>query len=376
MLNSKELNKIKPIGLYLHIPFCLKKCPYCAFYSVKFSETLIEQFVCSLIAEICSMKEKLNEEIAVDSIFFGGGTPTLLSGKQLEKILDCCFKNFKILNSAEISIEANPGTIDSVKAKLLKEMGFNRISLGVQSTSNEDLVFLKRLHDFERSKKAIECFKLAGFENISVDFMIGLPNQTEKVLNENVKFLKDFEIKHCSAYMLSIEEGTQFEKINLKNLPSEELVAKEFEQFVALLEKNGFKQYEISNFSKPTFECKHNFKYWEQGEFIGFGPGAHSFFNNQRFFYEPSVEKFLSKERRVKIVERMDSNLEWIALKMRTTKGLSKAELKQHGFWNANFEKKLQELIKLKFLSVENSVFKLTVKGMLILNSIYQFLLF
>ncbi|MFA5658748.1 MAG: radical SAM family heme chaperone HemW, partial [Oscillospiraceae bacterium] len=267
------------VGLYFHIPFCMRKCPYCDFYSLVFSEEMQDEFTAAVVRNILSCGGE-----SVDTIYFGGGTPSLLSAESYVKIFKAISDNFK-LESPEISLEANPGTIDYNKLKRLRELGFNRISFGVQSLSDNELSALGRIHTSAQAENAVILAKSAGFENISADIILGLIGQDENSLSSTIDRLCSLPVSHISAYMLKIEKNTPFNSPEIiRQLPDDEKTADIYLFAAEKLEKNGFLQYEISNFSKPGLECRHNLKYWRCEEYIGIGPSAHSYFNNKRYF--------------------------------------------------------------------------------------------
>lgn len=279
--------------IYVHIPFCRKKCNYCAFNSKVGNFFEIENYVDALILEI----KKRSDFEKVETIYFGGGTPSILKITQLEKIFSAIIKNFCVEKNSEITIEINPGTADKNFLRSLKEIGFNRLSIGVQSFDDKILKNLGRIHN---SKTALETIKIAKkfFENISIDLMYGLPNQTLKNLHEDLKIIPELDIQHISIYGLEIEEGTKFFELNqqnLLNLPSEEICSDMYDFITKKIPELGFERYEISNFAKKNFASRHNTGYWTGKNYFGFGAGSHSFIKNLRTSNICDVETYINK---------------------------------------------------------------------------------
>ena len=261
--------------IYVHIPFCRSKCNYCAFNSKVGGADEKNFYVDALIDEI----NFRGDFSAAETIYFGGGTPTTLTLNQLEKILRAIEKNFSVDERAEISVEANPGTVDENFLRGLKFLGFNRLSLGVQSFDDELLKILGRIHDSRTAKENILLAK-KFFSNVSVDLMYGLPNQTLEKLRRDVEALKNFDVEHVSIYGLEIEDGTKFFQLaraGKLNLPEENLCADMYDFITKNLPALGFKRYEVSNFAKENFFSRHNLGYWTGKKYFGFGAGAHSF---------------------------------------------------------------------------------------------------
>lgn len=279
------------IGLYIHAPFCAYKCPYCDFYSVRPDIDTVKKYTDSVISEIkryASFTDK-----TVDTVYFGGGTPTLME-KETVRILDAVIKYFKT-DLLEVTVEANPKAELYSLLKYYGSNGVNRISYGAQSAVDTELKALARSHSVNDISRSVEDAIKAGICNISLDMMIGIPLQNSESLQRTVDFYCSLPITHISGYMLKLEEGTHFFKISDKlNLPSDDLTAELYIQMIDFLNKNGFIQYEISNFAKSGFESVHNTKYWILDEYIGIGPSAHSFFNGKRFYYPRSLEDFIS----------------------------------------------------------------------------------
>lgn len=275
-------------GLYIHVPFCIRKCPYCDFYSVTETD-LADDYTAAVIRNIKA------QNVSADTIYFGGGTPSLLTAEQINAMLSAVSD---IAPNAEITMECNP---NSVSEKYLSEIfaaGVNRISFGVQSLSDKELSALGRLHDSETAVKAINSAHKAGFRNISADIMLATAYQTQETLSETIERLVTLPINHVSAYMLKIEEGTPYGRSDTiqKLIPDEDETADMYLEAVQKFDENGFAQYEISNFAHKGYESRHNLKYWRCEEYFGIGPSAHSYINGVRKACPPSVESFIKSE--------------------------------------------------------------------------------
>lgn len=282
------------LGLYVHVPFCDGKCPYCDFYSIRGTEERMDGYTDRIIDDIKSESERIGRR--ADTLYFGGGTPSLLGAKRLIRILEAARRGFG-LEDAEITVEANPG--DSL-AGFFREVwaaGVDRLSLGLQSADDGELRLLGRRHTAEQAEKCIAEAGTAGFENFSLDLMLAVQGQTEESLRRSVRFCAEAGASHVSAYLLKVEPGTAYDKNrDGLRLPDEDEAASLYLLACAELEKLGFRQYEISNFAKPGRESRHNLKYWRCEEYLGFGPAAHSFLDGKRFYRERSIGAFLRGE--------------------------------------------------------------------------------
>ena len=282
---------INNIGVYIHIPFCNEKCPYCDFYSVNYDNNLEEKYIDSIIREI--EKSKKNK---ADSLYIGGGTPSCINPKRLASVIITAKDKFDIDDFAEITVECNPSNDLKILLPVLSNAGVNRISMGLQSAVFQERKALGRKAKPEDVQKAVELARDTGIENISLDLMLGVPKQTKESLKSSIDFCKSLDIEHISAYILKIEENTPFYKMkNTLELPSEDEVASLYIYACNQLEKSGFNQYEISNFSKNGKESKHNLKYWNCDEYLGFGASAHSFIDGKRFFYSRDLKNYIKK---------------------------------------------------------------------------------
>lgn len=306
-------------GLYIHIPFCVKKCKYCDFTSYCGKEELIPEYISAVKKEAYMYK---GEEI--DSIFIGGGTPSLMSEREIYNLFDMINNNFIIDKSCEITVEVNPDTATEDKISAFCKSGVNRISMGVQSFEDGELQTLGRIHT---SKKALLAANIISryTNNYSFDIMTALPNQTEASLKKTLETAVSLNPAHLSCYSLIIEEGTPFyEMYDELDVPDEEADRKMYRMTVDFLKENGYRQYEISNFAKPGYECRHNLKYWDCMEYIGLGAAAHSYYKSERFSNTGSIDKYLSgyTKEESKYIEEKDKISEFIIMGLRKTEGI------------------------------------------------------
>ena len=265
--------------IYIHIPFCIRKCQYCAFNSIAAEENLIDEYIEALCLEI----ERFKNHSSISTIYFGGGTPSILTLKQFKKIFDTLHSNFNLENTIEITVEANPGTVDYKYLKELKTLGVNRLSLGVQSFDDNLLKILGRIHNRQQAIEIIETAKKI-FDNVSIDLMYDLPKQNLNALQKSLEMAMELEVQHISIYGLEIEENTGFERlynVGKLNLPNDEESNKMYDYITSELPKRDWRRYEISNYAKKDFESQHNLGYWSDVEYLGLGAGAHSYVNSE-----------------------------------------------------------------------------------------------
>lgn len=284
-------------ALYVHIPFCDHKCIYCDFYSIITSDN-IDSFLTSLKKEIAYFATKYSADRNFSSVFFGGGTPSLMKADYIKEIIFELHSKFNIIPGAEITLETNPGTVDLNKLIEFKDSGINRISIGIQSFDEAELKFLTRIHDKETAIQTVYNAVNAGFENISLDLIFNLPGQTKEKWKLNLNTAVSLPIKHISAYSLILEKGTILNKMVLDGkvtIQDEDYDADLYETTIKHLTDSGFIQYEVSNFTKPGYECIHNKAYWEHREYLGFGTSSHSFTNGKRWWNFSSLKKYISE---------------------------------------------------------------------------------
>ncbi|EGC04009.1 radical SAM family heme chaperone HemW [Ruminococcus albus] len=359
------------LGIYVHVPFCLRKCPYCSFYSLPYDEDTAEKYVQAICRNIAYYKDR---GLRADTLYLGGGTPSVLTAEQLGRILNECRQVF-LLDNAEITLEANPCTVDEHKMRELRDAGFNRISFGIQSVDNDRLRFLGRLHDSSTAVNAVLNAQKAGFENISGDIMLGAANEDINSLCSSLEAICSLPLKHVSAYMLKIEKGTPFYDDKYKNLiADDDLMSELYLTAVEMLEKKGFKQYEISNFAMDGYQSRHNNKYWQGEEYIGFGPSAHSFFNCVRYFCPPDLKDFIESDLQTCDMAEADPDKaeEYILLGLRLRKGISLDKVSElYSTEAAEKIRKLAEMYKRHGLVIcDGNTVSLTAKGFLVSNSI------
>lgn len=375
---------MKNLGLYIHIPFCVHKCDYCDFVSYVGQEKLYEQYVQALILEIKSLSKL--KEYEIDTIYFGGGTPSILNEKYIKQIMNIIKSNLVIKKNAEITIEVNPGTVTKQKLENYIQSGINRISIGLQETHNELLKQISRIHTYEQFLQTYELAKKAGFKNINIDLMIGLPNQTIEQVKENIKRIIGLNPEHISIYSLIVEEGTKIYK-DLENgkisLPDELVERKMYWLVKKELEKKGYTQYEISNFCKKDYKSKHNYNCWEQKEYIGVGIAAHSYINQKRFSNITNLQNYIKNCKDEKFEDNRilheiqtieDMKKEYMLLGLRTINGISIQKFKQKFGENPIyiFRKELQKLVEEKLLEIDSDRIYLTNKGIDLANLVWE----
>ncbi|MBD5130374.1 MAG: radical SAM family heme chaperone HemW [Ruminococcaceae bacterium] len=346
------------LGLYIHVPFCRKKCPYCDFYSVGFREDAAEQYADAVIRNLRYYNEDYN------TVYFGGGTPILLA-RHIPRIL----AEVRRSRGAEVTVECNPLEMDRETFGILYNAGVNRLSVGLQSAVNRDLRTLGRAHTFEQARQAILTACEVGFCDISADLMIGLPRQDSVSLVYSISQLRGLPITHISAYMLKIEPNTAFGKNPPDGLPDEDKSAEIYLRTARMLESIGFKQYEISSFAKGGMTSRHNLKYWRRDEYLGIGAAAHSFYKGKRFAIARNLREFIESEHQNEIITDDDPNEteEKIMLGLRLTEGIP------NELWER--VKSALPLIPKQYYKIENERLSLTAEGFLVSNEIISTLL-
>lgn len=365
---------MNPIGIYIHVPFCRGKCPYCDFYSVNLSDDLLTAYTDETIRRIRELKPY---GIAADTIYFGGGTPSLLGGENIMRIISALRECVDIEPDAEITVEANPSSDLGEFLRGCSAAGVNRLSLGMQSAVPRELAAIGRKHSPDDILRAMNCAHSVGIENISLDLMLGIPHQTSKSLNHSLKFINKSAPFHVSAYMLKIEEGTPFyDKRNLLIIPDDDGMADLYEQAFSTLESFGYAQYEISNAARNGMVSRHNIKYWNCDEYIGLGPAAHGFFTGKRYFFGRSLTDYLNGE-----APQFDciggSEEEYIMLRLRLAEGLTESGIEErfgHGIPEEIYNK-ANYFSRGGLCRCDNYSIRLTRKGMLVSNMIIAELL-
>lgn len=367
---------MKEVGLYIHIPFCKQKCWYCDFPSFPCKEYLMEEYIEALIKEI---NNRIDNNTNIKTIFIGGGTPTYLSSEQLLK-LGKKITELNLNKNIEFSVEANPGTLSEDKLKALKSIGVNRLSMGLQAVQDYHLKAIGRIHTFKEFKENFKMARKIGFDNINVDLMFGLPNQTLQEWIDTLNTICDLNPEHISAYGLILEEGTAFYKLyenDKLNIPDEEIERKMYKATLEVLNRNGYKQYEISNFSKKHRECTHNLIYWNLDEYIGVGSGSSSYLDNLRISNESNIEKYIESinDGKYGAQEQFENSIkdnmeEFMFMGLRKIKGISIENF--HKKFNKNIYQVYGEIInkhkKLNLLEEKDGNIVLTSKGIEISN--------
>jgi len=381
VLNHVKGKTMKSLGLYIHIPFCKKKCAYCDFISFSGKEKLIEEYINSLKKEINNYKIN-KQNYLIETIYFGGGTPSYIESKYIIDILQELKQKFNISKSAEITIEINPGTVDEQKLKDYYNSGINRISFGLQSTKSELLKLVGRIHSYSSFLDAYNLARKIGFKNINVDLMIGLPVQTLEDVKKDLERVTELKPEHISVYSLIVEEGTVIEqRINNKELylPQEELERKMYWKVKNTLEEKGYKHYEISNFAKPRFESKHNLSCWNQEEYIGFGLAAHSYIDNKRYSNAENLEEYNKNDEEDtrtthEVQTREDKMKEYMLLNLRKIEGVKISDFKNKFVDNPIYlyRESLNKLVTQELIEIDIDSIKLTNKGIDLANIVWE----
>lgn len=364
---------MKNIGLYLHIPFCKSKCPYCDFYSFSGKESQKDEYVTALQSKILSSVSTLQSDCACkgDTLYIGGGTPSVLGAKNLRSLVNACNSGF-LTDDAEITVECNPYGLQEDFFKALYSCGVNRISFGLQSAIDSERRILGRLSERNQVENAVKTAQKVGFKNITLDVMLGVPEQTENTLNETLDFCISLGVPHISAYMLKIEENTHFYKNREKyNFPDDDLTADLYLQMCETLESNGIMQYEISNFARKGFESQHNLKYWHCEEYLGLGPSAHSFLNGKRFYFDRDFDSFLKGNSPIQDGVGGDFT-EFAMLNLRLVEGLNENKVFERFGHNIPTElyEKSKIFVENGYMTADKNGLALTRKGFLLSNSI------
>ena len=375
-----EIRNMKELGIYVHIPFCKRKCAYCDFISFSGKARLIEKYVEALKREINKCKIG-KEDYMVKTIYFGGGTPSFIESKYIVEILEAIKEKFNISKNAEITIEINPGTVTEEKLKDYYEVGINRISFGLQSTNSQLLKLVGRIHSYSSFLEGYNLAKKTGFKNINVDLMIGLPVQTLKDVQKDLSRIIELNPEHVSVYSLIVEEGTRIEE-KIKNkelyLPSEKLERKMYWEVKKKLEEAGYIHYEISNFAKAGYESKHNLSCWNQEEYLGFGLAAHSYFNNVRYSNTDDFDEYFDWPENSKIIhERQtdeDKQKEFMLLGLRKIEGVAISDFKNKFIENPIYlyRETLNKLVTQGLIEVDIDSIKLTNRGIDLANLVWE----
>ena len=375
--NILSLSTLGDMGLYVHIPFCKQKCMYCDFPAYQNLQDYYETYVYALVQEIDLWVSEHPESTskAIDTIYFGGGTPTELSIQQLQMILDKIKNTFTITDDCHITIESNPGEVDLRYLTKLVQLGFNRISFGVQTFDNKALAMLHRSHNGEKAKQAVYDAKEAGFADINIDLIYGLPRQSLDDIKRNLVIVKDLPINHISTYGLQVEVGTYLYHLVQKNLisiPSESIDEAMYDTMMEGLKELGFERYEISNFSKDNSYSRHNLKYWHYVDYLGFGAGAHSFYNGVRrsnnrnvMPYIQSVDRYVMPTIDTETITLERAQEDFCFLALRTKWGLDEQKFEDTFGVSVYdlFGTTLEDLVSKGLLEYQNGSYHLTAEG-------------
>ena len=375
---------MKEIGIYIHIPFCIQKCYYCDFCSFDKLQNKQAEYVDALIKEIKNTHNK--SELLIKTVYIGGGTPSILNANELKQVMEVIKTNFLLSKDCEITVEMNPGTVTKEKLQIYKDSGINRLSIGLQSTNDEILKELGRIHNYKQFEDIYEDARALGFNNINVDLMIGLPNQTIDDVSKSLKDIIQKNPEHISVYSLILEDDTKLKNLieeGRLSLPDEDTERAMYWTVKNTLEKNGYNHYEISNFSKLGYESKHNIDCWNQKEYIGFGIAAHSYFNNIRYSNICDINEYVKNinskdfEKNViihEIQEKQDKMNEYMILELRMIKGVNEQVFKEKFSKDINdvYKKSIEKLINLELISNKKGIIKLTKKGIDFANIVWE----
>ena len=376
---------MEEFGIYIHIPFCKSKCYYCDFVSFSNKKEFMKDYIEALKKEIEYNSNFLKDK-NVTTIYIGGGTPSIINEGFIKEILTLIKEKYNVNKNAEITIEVNPGTITEDKLLKYKEAGINRISIGLQSTKNDLLKKIGRIHTYQQFLDTYNLAREVGLKNINVDLMLALPNQTLEDINESIEKVIKLNPEHISVYSLILEEGTKLEQMLNEHkieLAQDEIEREMYWNVKEKLEKNGYIHYEISNFSKEGFESKHNMNCWKQEEYVGFGLAAHSYINNKRYSNLEDLEKYIKniKENHIEknyiiheIQNIKEQEKEYMMLGLRKINGVSIQEFKNKFVDNPLylFRKELEELTKEELIEIDLDNIKLTEKGLDLANLVWE----
>ena len=374
-------------GIYIHVPFCKSKCAYCNFFSLA-SEKRIDEYVAALKKEIVARNQYLGNE-TVNTVYFGGGTPSLLKINHIEEILDILHKNFNIISNPEITLEVNPDTIDKGKMKSLKSLGVNRISVGIQSFHDDDLKYLSRKHDSHHALQVIEDLKSVDFDKITLDLIYGIPTLTEEKWNKNLDIFFSTGISHLSAYALTVEPktilGQKIEKGELQDV-NEDATIRHYEILIERTKEHGFEHYEISNFAKEGCRSQHNSIYWQDVKYLGLGASAHSYDGKSRQWNVANLTKYIqlinvAESQSQKVAESYyekeiltvdDKYNEYVMTGLRTSWGCDIDKIvSDYGIsYRDHFLKNVKKYLDSGIMLKHNNTFVLTDKGMLLADGI------
>lgn len=375
---------IKDIGLYVHIPFCYAKCPYCDFFSLVCNDELFKRKYLTAIKKEIEIYSQKMAEINISSIYIGGGTPTALTGIQIEEILECCYKQFNINQKIEITVESNPGTLDYKKAKTIFQAGVNRLSIGAQSFSDKTLKKIGRIHSKGDILACYQYAREAGFKNINIDLMFGLPGQTKRQFKETLREVIHLYPEHISLYALSVESGTPLAELikqGTLKIPSDDFSNELFWEAIAILGEHDYEHYEISNFALPGKRCFHNQIYWKNQAYLGVGAGSTSYLAGKRYQncrdlaqYIILLENGILPIESQEVLDRKGKMSETIILQLRMREGIAKEDfVLQFGTPVERVFAKPIQILKEQGLLAENEThYFLTKRGISLANNVFM----
>lgn len=370
-------------SLYIHVPFCLKKCPYCDFFSVPVENQNISGYADLLLRHLSLLAEQSNKPPKLESIFFGGGTPSLMSVIDIGRVIEQAEKLFGLTADVEVSIEANPGTVNAETLQGFKAVGVNRLSIGVQSLCDRNLHRLGRQHDVAAAQAAIGNARKAGFDNISCDLMFALPEQSSEDLSKDLDTLLEYQPEHLAVYGLTIEEGTPFFSLMEQGqleLPDEDQYVAAYRLLHEKLASTGYRHYEISNFARPGFECRHNQRYWQRQANLAIGAGAHSFSNRdwgERRAVADDLPTYVEQIRagsepsqEIESFDRLAAMAETLYLGLRTDRGVDAEQFKKS--FDADLKEVYPEAVKKcgEMLTLKDGFWRLNLDGWLLFNTL------
>ena len=369
----------RQLGLYIHIPFCRCKCDYCDFYSLAGREERMDACQKALLTHIKETAPQAKGYV-VDTIYFGGGTPSLYGPKRVKELLSCIRRRFEVAGNAEITLEANPDSADKKRMRAYRRAGVNRVSLGMQSAHDDELSALHRPHTFQQVQEAVEAIRGARIKNLTLDLIYGLPGQDMARWRDSVEKALALRPEHLSCYGLKVEEGTPLQaRVDRgERLPDDDLQADMYLWMVARLEAAGYHQYEISNFARPGFQSRHNLKYWLTRPYLGFGPGAHSDFGGRRFSFLRDLDGYIDGVLGGKpildsddLIPKRERSGEYLMLRLRTTRGIEEWEYRREYFMNFDpVETKLAEYEQNGWAARVGQRWRLTPVGFLLSNQL------
>ena len=376
---EKKVAKLKKLGIYIHIPFCVRKCDYCDFYSLCVDEMTMDHYLKALKAHLTETAAT-SQCYQVDTIYFGGGTPSYFGGERIAEVIQLIERKYKLAEFCEVTVECNPDSVTRAMLRTLRKAGVNRLSIGLQSIHDEELEAIGRVHDFTRAESAYKAAREAKFDNISLDLIYGLPGQTFASWKESVEKVIELDPEHLSCYGLKVEEGTPLWEYydDYPPMADDDMQADMYAWMVERLKKAGYQQYEISNFAKPDFQSQHNLKYWRGEEYLGFGPSAHSFISGRRYSFVRDLELYVkgvmgggSIIDESEQISREELSREYIMLRMRTMEGIEEEEYCKRFYLKFEpLEERLQQYRDRGWAVFSNNRWHFTTEGFLLSNAL------